>query len=101
MKQAAAVASQHQSGEPTFDFLLRQAMHAVLTQRRFAEAAEVEAGEPLSLCWEWDLGLLLPLGRDPAGLGMSAVAVWSASSSTASIISSEMRRNRGCQQPVI
>ena len=33
----------------TLDFLLRQAMHAVLTQRRLAEAAEAEAGEPLSL----------------------------------------------------
>ena len=36
----------------TLDFLLRQAMQAVLTHRRFAEAAEVELGDPLSLLCE-------------------------------------------------
>lgn len=36
----------------TFDFLLRQAMQAVLTHRLFADA---EAGESVSLLWDLDL----------------------------------------------
>ena len=38
-------------GEVTLDFLLRQAMQAVLTHRLLADA-EAEAGESLSLLWD-------------------------------------------------
>ena len=41
----------------TFDFLLRQAMQAVLTHRLLAAAeaeAEAEAGESTSLLWDLD-----------------------------------------------
>ena len=90
------------------DFLLRQAMQAVLTHRRFAEAAEAEEGESLeSLLWELELDLdflvlLLGLGKDAAALARSpGVVVWSDSSSSlgsSSIISSEKRlRNAGTQ----
>ena len=48
----------------TLDFLLRQAMHAVLTHRRLAEAAEAEAGESLSLFSECDLALPFALERE-------------------------------------
>ena len=81
-------------------------MQAVLTHRRFAEAAEAEEGESFeSLLWGLDLVflvLLLGLGRDPAAVGRSAgLVVWSDSSSilgSSSIISSEKRlRNAGTQ----
>ena len=54
----------------TLDFLLRQAMHAVLTQRLFADA---EAGEPLSLLWDLDL---VAFGLDSVAVGKSFVGVW-------------------------
>lgn len=78
----------------TLDFLLRQAMQAVLTQRRFADVAE--AGESWSLLCPLDL--LDPFVTDSAAVGISAVVVWSGSSSSilgSSSISSEMQSPRG------
>ena len=78
-----------QGAEPerTLDFLLRHAIHAVLTHRLFAEADE-------SFSRPWDLDLV-GLGLDSGALGMSCVAVgvWSDSSILVrpSMSSSEMQ----------
>lgn len=80
-----------QRSESTLDFLLRQAMHAVLTHLLFAEAAE--AGESLSLVWDLELD---PLGRESAAGGMPLVTDGSRSVSIlgSPSISSEMRAPR-------
>ena len=65
--------------EQTLDFLLRQAMQAVLTHRLFADAEPGESLESLSLLCDF---VLFPLGRDSEAFGMSVVYVWSVSSSS-------------------
>ena len=53
VRESQAVAGERLEVEKgTLDFLLRQAMHAVLTHLLFAEA--VEARDPSSLFWDWD-----------------------------------------------
>ena len=61
------------------DFLLRQAMQAVLTHRLFADAEPGESLESLSLPCDF---VLFPLGRDSKAFGISVVVVWSGSSSS-------------------
>lgn len=63
----------------TLDFLLRQAMQAVLTHRLFADAEPGESLESLSLPCDF---VLFPLGRDSEMFGISMVVVWSGSSSS-------------------
>ena len=55
----------------TLDFLLRQAMQAVLTHRLFAEA---EAGEALSLLCDWDLDRIA-LGTESGAVEELSVGV--------------------------
>lgn len=84
----------------TFDFLLRQAIHAVLTHLLFAEAAE--AGESLSLVWDLELDAL---GRESAASGMPLVSEGSRSvsilGSPSISISSEMRAAVAQAQPTL
>lgn len=83
----------------TLDFLLRQAMHAVLTHRLFADA---EAGEPLSLLWDLDL---VAFGLDSVAVGKSFVGVWWSDSYSIFVspamlpFSSEMQSIRSLDQP--
>lgn len=65
--------------EQTLDFLLRQAMQAVLTHRLFADAEPGESLESLSLLCDF---ILFPLGRDSEAFGISMAVVWSGSSSS-------------------
>ena len=67
--------------EQTLDFLLRQAMQAVLTHRLFADAEPGESLESLSLPCDF---VLFPLERDSEmlGISISMVVVWSGSSSS-------------------